>query len=82
MAHIKNKYVTKKEVEKYFKNVYYWNLNPKKYGSEPNCLPCKIDFKKDKPAKRQIWNDLVDSLKKDGTINPNSNWNQPNFISK
>lgn len=60
------KYYTKKQIESLFKQVYENEL--------------KGLFKHDKPAKRQAWNDYIDYLKKDGTINPNSDWVQPKFI--
>lgn len=34
----------------------------------------------DKPLKRMTWNDHLDSLRKDGTINPKSDWCHPSFI--
>jgi len=60
------KYYTKKQVEILFKDLFKNELNGL--------------FKTDKPAKKQSWNDYIDSLQKDGYINPNSDWTQPKFI--
>ncbi len=39
------------------------------------------DYKKmDKPQKRMVWNDYVDSLRKNGQISSKSDWDQPGFI--
>jgi hypothetical protein len=38
----------------------------------------------DKPARRQAWNDYVDSLQKNGQITERQafDWDQPDFIKK
>lgn len=60
---------TKKQAEQDFKN---------------NILPSVInrfeqDGKKDKPARREAWNNFTDMLCKDGRISDNqyNNWTQP-----
>jgi len=60
--------MTKKEVEQFFKTQFSDEL--KEWNTTP----------KDKPAKKQAWNDVVDILKKDGVVSTNTDWNQPSFI--
>jgi len=64
-----NHYLTKKEVEQIFKTEF------KDFLKECNTTP------KDKPAKREAWNNYIDYLQKDNQINPKSDWVHPKFIS-
>lgn len=62
-------YITKKEFEKNFK-VWY-----KDFITECRTMPTDL------PALWQTWNDSVDMEKRNGTVNPNSRWDQPKFVS-
>ena len=64
----KKEYCTKSQVIDMYKELYGDLLNGQ--------------WKHDKPARQQSWNDFVDSLRKGGEINPNADWMQPAFICK
>lgn len=65
---MKNKYLTKVEVERMFKEEFKENLI--KWNTMPT----------DKPAKRMAWNNFVDYLKRDGEVSEFTDWTQPRFI--
>jgi hypothetical protein len=62
-----NRYMTKVQAEKEFKELY--NV---------------AEFKHDRPAIRELWNNFVDSLHRDERISDNQaqNWDQPYFVKK